>query len=261
MCPRVESPDSDASSVPCDTPPVFTPVEIIIALVVSMIGAALQGVVGFGFGVLSVPILTILNPELTPIPQLILALPLATSIALRDRRHLDLRGAAWVIAGRFPGALFGVLLLGALAANTLDAVIAGLVFLATVVVASGWSLRRTASTKFLAGVVSGITGMVSAIGGPPVVLIYHDSPGATIRSTLSTILIIGLLINLSTLAAFGEIHRSDIVAAGWLLPGMLAGLALSGFLARRFDDRVLRRFVLATAGLASIGLAAKVMFG
>ena len=44
---------------------MFTPVEIIIALVVSTIGAALQGVIGFGFGVLSVPILTILNPELT----------------------------------------------------------------------------------------------------------------------------------------------------------------------------------------------------
>jgi uncharacterized membrane protein YfcA len=240
---------------------VFTPAEIIIALVVSTIGAALQGVVGFGFGVLSVPILTIVNPDLTPIPQLMLAVPLATSIALRDRRHLDLTGAAWVIAGRFPGGLFGALLLGALAARTLDAVIAGLVFLATIVIASGWSVRRTSVTEFLAGVVSGITGTVSAIGGPPVALIYHDSPGATIRSTLSTIFIIGLLINLSFLTAFGEIHRSDVVAAGWLLPGMLAGLTLSSFLAKRFDDQVLRRFVLTTAGLASVGLAAKVLFG
>lgn len=240
---------------------MFTPLEIIIALVVSTIGAALQGVVGFGFGVLSVPILTILNPELTPIPQLILALPLTTSIALRDRRHLDLSGAAWVIVGRFPGGLFGALLLGALAASTLDAVIAGLVLAATLIIASGWSVRRTSFTEFMAGVISGITGTVSAIGGPPVALIYHDSPGATIRSTLSTIFIIGLLINLSILTAFGEIHRSDIVAAAWLLPGMLAGLTMSGFLAKRFDDQVLRRFVLTTAGLASVGLAAKVMFG
>lgn len=240
---------------------MFTTVEIIIALAVSTIGAALQGVVGFGFGVLSVPILTILNPDLTPIPQLILALPLTASIALRDRRHLDLRGAAWVITGRFPGALLGALLLGALASRTLDAVIAGLVFTATLVIASGWSVRRTSSTEFLAGVASGITGTVSAIGGPPIALIYHDSPGATIRSTMSTIFIVGLLINLSTLAAFGEIHRSDIVAAGWLFPGMLLGLGFSGFLAKRFADRVLRRFVLTTAGLASVGLAAKVLFG
>ena len=238
---------------------MFTPVEIIIALVVSTIGSALQGVVGFGFGVLSVPILTILDPAFTPIPQLILALPLTISIALRDRRHLDLSGAAWVIVGRFPGALLGALLLGALARRTLDAVIAFIVLGATLVISSGWSIRRTAATEFLAGVSSGITGTVSAIGGPPVALIYHDSPGATIRSTLSTILIIGLTINLVTLAALGEIHADDLRAAGILLPGMLVGLTLSGFLAKRFDDQVLRRVVLVTAGLAAVGLAFKVL--
>ena len=83
-------------------PRVFTPVEIIIALVVSMIGAALQGVVGFGFGVFSVPILTIVNPELTPIPQLILALPLTTSIALMppSARSIDL--TSWLPDGCCP---------------------------------------------------------------------------------------------------------------------------------------------------------------
>lgn len=238
---------------------MFTPVEIIIALAVSTIGAALQGVVGFGFGVLSVPILTILDPAFTPVPQLILALPLTISIALRDRRHLDLSGAAWVIAGRFPGALIGALLLGALASRTLDAVIAFIVLGATLVISSGWSIRRTAATEFLAGVSSGITGTVSAIGGPPVALIYHDSPGATIRSTLSTIFIIGLTINLVTLAALGEIHTDDLRAAGILLPGMLVGVTLSGFLAKRFDDQVLRRVVLVTAGMAAVGLAFKVL--
>ncbi len=240
---------------------MFTPIEIVIALVVSAIGAALQGVVGFGFGVLSVPILTILNPDLTPIPQLILALPLATTIALRERRHLDLSGAAWVIAGRFPGGLCGALLLGALASRTLDAVIAFVVLGATVTVASGWSIRRTSFTEFLVGITSGITGTISAIGGPPVALLYHDSPGPTIRSTLSTIFIIGLLINLGTLAAFGEIHVSDLKAAAILLPGMLVGLTLSKYLAARFDDRVLRRLILVTATVASIGLAVKVFIG
>ncbi|MDH5373592.1 MAG: TSUP family transporter, partial [Acidimicrobiia bacterium] len=145
---------------------MFTPVEIIIALVVSTIGAAIQGVVGFGFGVLSVPILTIINPDFTPIPQLILALPLAMTIALRERRHLDLSGAAWVIAGRFPGGLLGALLLGAVASRTIDAIIAVVVIAASVTIASGWSIRRTSFTEFLAGVTSGITGTVSAVGGP-----------------------------------------------------------------------------------------------
>lgn len=252
---------SRAANEDCDTPPVFTPVEIIIALVVSTIGAALQGVVGFGFGVLSVPILTIINPDFTPIPQLILALPLATTIALRERRHLDLSGAAWVIAGRFPGALLGALLLGAVASRTIDAIIAIVVIAASVTITSGWSIRRTSFTEFLAGITSGITGSVSAIGGPPIALLYHDSPGGTIRSTLSTIFIVGLTINLVTLGAFGEIYRTDLTTAAILLPGVLVGVTLSRFLAGRFDDRALRRVVLATAGLAGLGLAVKVLLG
>ncbi len=238
---------------------MLTPVEIAIALVVSAVGAALQGVVGFGFGVLSVPILTIVNPTLTPIPQLMLALPLTTWIALKNRRHLDLKGAAWVVAGRFPGGLIGALLLGALTSRTLDAVIAFVVLGATLAIASGWSVRRNSFTEFLVGVTSGITGTVSAVGGPPVALIYHDRPGATLRSTLSTIFIVGLTINLVTLAFFGEIHRSDLTAAAILFPGMLVGLASSGYLAAHFDGRVLRRAVLVTSGLASLGLAVKVI--
>ncbi len=253
--------DSSLPLPQCDTPAVLTPTKIIIALAVSALGAALQGVVGFGFGVLSVPILTIVDPGLTPIPQLLLALPLTASIALRERRHLDLRGAAWVIAGRFPGGLAGALLLGALARRTLDIIIAVIVLAATLLVASGWSIRRNSLTELLAGVTSGITGTVSAVGGPPVALIYHDSPGATIRSTLSTIFIIGLIINLGTLAAFEQIHTSDLATAAVLLPGMLVGLTLSGPISRRFDDRLLRRFVLLTAGSAAIGLAIKVLLG
>ncbi|MDH5373912.1 MAG: sulfite exporter TauE/SafE family protein, partial [Acidimicrobiia bacterium] len=59
--------------------------------------------------------------------------------------------------------------------------------------------------------------------------------------------------------AFGEIHRTDLTTAAILLPGMLVGVTLSRFLARRFDDRVLRRIVLVTAGLAGLGLAVKVL--
>ncbi len=69
------------------------------------------------------------------------------------------------------------------------------------------------------------------------------------------------MINLGTLAAFGRIHTSDLTTAAVLLPGMLVGLTLSGPIARRFDDRLLRRFVLLTAGTAAIGLAVKVLLG
>ena len=46
--------------------------ELAIGVGVVVIAAALQGSIGFGLAVLSVPILTVVNPVFTPIPTLIL---------------------------------------------------------------------------------------------------------------------------------------------------------------------------------------------
>ncbi len=68
-------------------------IELAAALVVTAVGAVVQGTIGIGFGVLSVPILSLVNPVLAPVPQLLLAVPLATSMAWRERSHIESRGA------------------------------------------------------------------------------------------------------------------------------------------------------------------------
>ena len=53
--------------------------ELVVALVVTALGAIVQGTIGVGFGMLSVPVLSLVNPVLAPVPQLLLAAPLALS--------------------------------------------------------------------------------------------------------------------------------------------------------------------------------------
>jgi uncharacterized membrane protein YfcA len=45
------------------------PVQLVVALAVTFLGAVAQGVVSIGFGVLSVPVLSLIDPVLAPVPQ------------------------------------------------------------------------------------------------------------------------------------------------------------------------------------------------
>ena len=48
-----------------------TPSELGIALFVTLVASTLQATIAFGFSVVSVPILALINPLLAPIPQIL----------------------------------------------------------------------------------------------------------------------------------------------------------------------------------------------
>lgn len=238
------------------------PIEVLIAAwAVTLVAGMLQGTVGFGFAVLSVPILTILDPALTPIPQVLMAFPVALTMAIRERAHLDLHGAGWIIAGRVPGAVIGALLLSAVSEATLNVIIAGVVLAAVAALASGLRVRLDPVTKFSAGVVSGITGTTSAVGGPPLALLYRSATGGTLRASLGAIFSIGVVINVTTLTVAGQIHWSDVTTALLLLPAAAAGLWLSRFLTGKVEGEPLRRAILVVAALAAGGLVVRTLAG
>ena len=240
---------------------MFSPLELIIALVITAAAAALQGTVGVGFAMVSVPILTLVNSGFTPIPQVLLAFPMTIYMVIRERQHIDLRGAGWVLSGRLPGAIAGVILLGMVAQRTLDGMIAGFVIAAAVAMAAGWSVQQTRRNQFIAGVASGISGTTSAIGGPPLAFLYQHSAGERLRSSLAAIFSVGITINVTSLAVAGRIHRDDIVTAAILLPALAIGLFSSRWITGRIADATIRRGILIVSALAGIALAIRTIAG
>ena len=240
---------------------MFSPLELIIALVITAAAASLQGTVGVGFAMVSVPILTLVNSGFTPIPQVLLAFPMTIYMVIRERQHIDLRGAGWVLSGRLPGAIAGVILLGMVAQRTLDGMIAGFVIAAAVAMAAGWSVQQTRRNQFIAGVASGISGTTSAIGGPPLAFLYQHSAGERLRSSLAAIFSVGITINVTSLAVAGRIHRDDIVTAAILLPALAIGLFTSRWITGRIADATIRRGILIVSALAGIALAIRTIAG
>lgn len=232
----------------------MTPLGWGVALLVTFVAAALQGVVGMGFAMLSVPILALIDPRLAPVPQLLITMPLTISMAWRERDHLDLAGVGWIIAGRVPGAFIGLALLAVAVGRALDLAIAVLVLIAVAIIASGRHVKRNPGTEFGAGVMSGISGLVASIGGPPLALLYTEAEGPTVRSSLAAVFTVGLTFTLVARTATGNITSQDFVIAAILFPALVLGYLFSGRLARRVNQVQIRYGLLILSTLGAIGL-------
>lgn len=232
----------------------MTPLLWIVALVVTALAAMLQGVVGLGFAMVSVPILSLIDPRLAPVPQLLITIPLTISMAWRERHAMDLSGAMWIIAGRVPGAFVGLALLAVATGAALDVMIAAIVLIAVVIIGSGYHVSRNPGTDFTAGVFSGTSSLVASIGGPPLALLYTSADGETIRSSLAAVFSVGILITVGVRAFSGNITSSDLRVAAVLFPALVVGYFLSNPIKDRVSNRQLKGAILVLSGLAAIGL-------
>ena len=230
--------------------------ELIIALIVTFGAAAVQGTIGLGFAVVSVPILRAVSPLLAPVPQLLVTIPLTVSMFWRERHDVDLKGTGWIIAGRIPGLLIGIALLKTAQSSgletQLDVLIAVLVLVAVVLIASNLTLHRTPAIKFGAGTASGIMALVASIGGPPIALLYRDEKGPTIRSTLAAVFTVGVLLTLAGRILSNEISGTDVQVALMIFPATVLGFLASQRL-RRHPERDRNRIPILVISTAAAG--------
>jgi uncharacterized membrane protein YfcA len=131
------------------------------------------------------------------------------------------------------------------------------VILGVGIVVSRGTFRRTAGREILAGVASGTMAMVSAIGGPPIALLYRNDAGPTVRANLGLVFAIGLSITISVRAAAGEVSWDEVIIGAALLPAVWLGLRASRRLIPRVDGARLRTAIVVVAGAAAVLLLAR----
>jgi len=227
-----------------------SPTEFALLALVAAAGGAVQGSIGFGQNLVLVPIVALVVPEAVPGALVTLGIPHTVIMALREWHRIDRSGLGWIVLGRVPGTVLGVVIV-ALVSGDLLATLAGSAVLAGVAL----SLlpghvpvnRETATT---AGATAGVLGTTAAIDGPPLALLYQRHPGATIRATLASAFLVGAVMSFAALAAAGEIHGWQLLLALALAPALLLGLACSTLVTRRIGERSLRPAVLVVVTIA-----------
>ncbi len=233
---------------------MLNPSEWILAVAVTVFASIVQGTIGFGLGVVSVPILTLIDPSLTPIPQLLLSLPLALATAAREHSKVDTAGIGWITTGRVPGAIGGAWLLTEVSERTIGSVIGVVVLVAVAVSRTERRLPINTRTRLGAGLAAGFSGTTSGIGGPPLALLYRGADTETARSTVAAAIAVGLVVNLTVLHLAGAVMSNDYRVAAILAVPMVVGFIASSRLRGHVDDRRFRTGVLALSTAASLAL-------
>lgn len=225
-----------------------------------LVGAIVQGAVGFGMNLLAAPLLALVEPSLVPVP-LLLASSLHAMLALaREHHHVDWRGVGWAILGRIPGTALGVLAVTLLPQRELAVVVGISVLVCVGLSMLSWRPQPTARALFAAGGVSGAFGTSSSIGGPPVALLYQDSHGAAVRSTLGAYFALGTLTSVAGLAMGGQLSGANVLHSLVLVPFLLVGFALSGPLRKILDRGATRPAILVVAAGSAVILIIRSLF-
>lgn len=238
-----------------------TPLQWILVSLVMFTGATIQGTIGLGMAVFAVPILALINPGFVPVPIQLVAPVITTASLIRERTHLDLKGAVSILIGRVPGAALGVWLLAIASTRDLSFVIGGAVLAAVVALSMGWSIPLNTTTKFTGGLLAGALGTSTGIGGPPLAMLYARNRGPEVRSTLGAIFTVGLVINIGALAIAGHIDRDALLRAAGLALPVLAGFFSSGWVKHHFDGERLRVGILIASAFSAIALLVKAATG
>lgn len=241
--------------------PVLGPWQWALVFVLTGLAALIQGSIGFGYAIFAVPLLSLIDARLAPVPQMLTALPLSVWAALRERGSIEWRSIAWIVGGRIPGVCVGAVLLSLSTQRVLDALIGAIVLSMVLLLSSNWRLVRSPAVDFAAGVCGAISGHVSGIGGPPIALLFRDAQGPSLRATLGVIFSFGVVVTLVGRSVTGHISTTDLVVALLLAPAMLLGMRLSRELHTKIAPGVLRIGVLATSALAALGLIGRACLG
>jgi uncharacterized membrane protein YfcA len=229
-----------------------TPIELAIALVLTIVGSAIQGNVGIGFAVIAAPILLLVNPAFVPAPIVLAAMLLVVLIALREWRDVIVEHIGLAVVGRTIGTLPAAYAIRAFPKSAYELLFAALVLLGVMLSALGWHVLPTRRNVVLASIVSGFMSTVSAVGGPPMALLYQNEAGPRIRATISAIFTIGGLVTLSGLWWAGRFHIVELLLGLLLMPGVVAGFAISGYTTALVDRAHIKPAVLAISLLSAL---------
>lgn len=219
-----------------------------------LIGSAVQGSVGLGLGLVAAPVVSLLQPSLMPGTMLIATVLLPVLTLAGEWRHVDYRGVSWALAGRLVGTVGGVWVVATLAPRTLGLVVGVMVLAAVVLTTSTLHVRPTPGTLSAAGVVSGVAGTATSIGGPPIALVYQHDPGPRIRASLAAYFVVGVSVSLAALAIGGQLPREQVTYGLALLPFVVAGFVLARPLRRYVDGRWLRSVLLTVITVSGVVL-------
>lgn len=238
------------------------------ALELALVGAAVfaaaftQVLSGFGFALLSVPLMTLAVPTRQAVViSMLVGLVATTRQAWAMRADVDRSLVTRITAGAYLGMPLGLLVFVTVDDDTLRLVLGIAVLVAVVLLLLRVDLRGAGPGLDVgAGFVSGVLNTSLSTNGPPLVFTLQARrlEPDRFRATLAAAFALSSVVGVALFVAAGEVNRDGLVGAAVALPAMLAG-QLAGFPVRRHVHgerfRVLVLVLLVAAAVSAIANA------
>jgi uncharacterized membrane protein YfcA len=224
----------------------------LLSLIIITVGSILQGVIGFGLGIVSVPLLLLIEPAFVPGPLLLAALFLNILISRREKKDIDYPSLRWIIPGRVFGTIIGAAVLNYFPQNIISILFGTLVLIAVALSSSGLHLHFNPGNLLGVGTLSGFMATTTSIGGPPLALLYQRESGNRIRGTLSVIFIVGTILAVLSLVVIGRFGMKELILAVSSFPAILFGFLLSGKAVPILDKGYVRPAIFIFSAAAAI---------
>lgn len=237
----------------------LTSVELLLITLAITTGSLIQSSLGFGSALVALPVLASISPVFAPGPLMAAGVLMGFLILVRDRSELDFQGVKFAWLGQILG-IAGALIVMELIPKEEMTIFFGVALIGAVALSTNkFCVRITRRALFLAGTLSGFMGTTSALGGAPLGILYQNAPGKRLRATLACLLLVGSGSVLVALLVSGHFGRAEWQATLLLLPGCIAGYALSWPVARYLDAGRVRVMVLAFSGIGGAFLVGRAL--
>lgn len=224
------------------------------ALFIIFIATCVQVGTGIAFGLISAPLLAVIDLSFVPAPVLMLTFCTAITAVWGERKGIYWGQLKSALSGRITGSILGVLVLSLIPGDKEFMLIFGLtIAFAVFLSVCGLKIPFNFITIGLAGFISGFTAAITSVGGPPLAVVYQNQKSKDARPTLQSFFAVGAFLTLSLLAVTGHVTRHDIILALLLMPALLLGF-IFGPVFRPFFDRNFRSFLMAVASVSALVL-------
>ncbi len=232
---------------------------LIIAIIILFFAGLIQGLAGFGFSMVSIPILIlIIEPQLLTPTIIIHSVIINIFLFIKVRKDVQL-GRIWpLVAAAIIGIPIGTWLLMVVDSNILRLFVGLFIMLIGLAYMKNFRVRiKNERLAFLPiGFISGILNGSITLSGPPVVLTLtnQEVPKKTFRANMIAYF---MLLNLATIPFHfmkGLFTNVCIELSIMLLPGMVLGAFIGTMLVKRVDEDDFKKMVLAlviVSGLVS----------
>ena len=228
-----------------------------LAALIIFVAAVVQSCFGMGFGQVAAPFLLLIDPTLVPVPILMMSMIVSCLSAYRGRKDIIYKELGITLTGRLIGIFIAAEVMVVIIASTeFLLVFAGLILFAVAISLIKKKFNPTPLALLIAGGASGFMGTITAVGAPPMGLVYQNRAGHSVRATLNAFFGAGTIMALLVMGGYGLIEQKHFVLAVTLFPSLLLGTWAARFFFQ-YIDRQFRPLILSICTLSAIAILYK----